>query len=176
MIELVKRNRRTKLPSHLRDWPSFIRYHMQSTGLKMTGLAQAAGINRSLIYRWLDDEGGILPEVKSVRAICKALDIDARDGLIAAGIFTARELRYGAEFMDITVFTDLELASETMRRMQRHLPTGGAEVELVLADEVGVHAGPGLEEDVVIMHSVTDDGVNNHQHHNGSTSAGAGGA
>lgn len=171
MIQLMKRRTFTQeLPPELGSWQAFIRHHMQITGLKMSPLARAIGVNRSLVYRWLDGEGA-QPEVKSVRAVCRALGVDAREGLIAAGHFDADELRYGA-YSDIQHFSDIELLNDLLRRMHRHLPHGGGgEIRLVLSDEVLQSAGSGYEDDVVVMRPVADDGHANHHQRDGSTSS-----
>jgi hypothetical protein len=168
--------RRHTRPQHLTSWKEFILYHLKVNGLKPNQLAVASGLNRSLFYRWLDQKNGdgARPEVGSVQAVCQALDVDAREGLIAAGYFEPAQLRYGSGFVDIRQFTDLEVANDLWRRMQRHLPNGDSLLSLVLADEVVQNAGSGFEEDVVVMHSVADDGQNNHHRHNGSSNAGAG--
>jgi transcriptional regulator with XRE-family HTH domain len=171
MIELMKK--RPTRPQHLLSWKAFIQYHLRVNGLKPNQLAVASGLNRSLFYRWLDEKNGdgAQPEVKSVQAVCQALDVDAREGLIAAGYFEPAQLRYGSAFVDIAQFTDLEVLGDLMRRMQRHLPNGDNALTLVLADEIIQNAGSGFEEDVVVMHTVADDG---HNHHHNGSNAGAG--
>ena len=174
MIGLMKK-RHTR-PPELQSWKAFIQFHLKNNGLKPNQLAVASGLNRSLFYRWLDSNGdGAQPQVESIRAVCAALDVDAREGLIAAGYFTEAQLRYGSAYVDLNQFTDLEMLSDLMRRMQRHLPNGDSALTLMLADEVIQNAGSGFEEDVVVMRSVSDDGHNNHHHpHSNGSTAGAG--
>jgi hypothetical protein len=65
---------------------------------------------------------GTQPTIETIRAICDALHRDIREGLVAAGLFTAKELklREPVAGLDFTTVTDEELLAEVMRRMKRH--------------------------------------------------------
>ena len=49
--------------------------------------------DRSLVGRWVRE--GSQPTIDSIRAVCAAFRRDIREGLIAAGRFTAEELKVG---------------------------------------------------------------------------------
>jgi transcriptional regulator with XRE-family HTH domain len=136
-------------------WPAFVQYFLKLTGWKGGTLATRAGIDRSLPGRWLNKENE--PKVESVRAVCRALGVDCREGLIAAGFFTAEDLGYGPN-SDIKLFSQRQLLGEVGRRMNRHLPTGpGAKLALVDETVLGNGNGNGYDEDLVVVRAVPDD-------------------
>jgi transcriptional regulator with XRE-family HTH domain len=134
-------------------WPAFIQYYLDLTGWKPGTLAARAGIDRSLPGRWLSMENG--PKIESIRQICRALGVDSREGLIAAGLFTAEDLGYGPN-SDIQLFSERQLLAELSRRMNRHLPHGPM-ANMTLVDETVVARGNGYHEDLVVVGPIPDD-------------------
>lgn len=134
-------------------WPAFIKFYLDLTGWKGGTLASRAGIDRSLPGRWLSKEND--PKVESVRQVCRALGVDCREGLIAAGFFTEQDLGYGPN-SDIKLFSERQLLAELSRRMNRHLPRGPG-ANLTLVDEAVIRTN-GHDEDCVLVQGVPDDG------------------
>lgn len=134
-------------------WPAFVQWYLDLTGWKGGTLASRAGIDRSLPGRWLSKEND--PKVESIKLVCRALGVDCREGLIAAGFFTEQDLGYGPN-SDIKLFSERQLLAELSRRMNRHLPRG-AQANLTLVDEAAVAQGGGYEEDLVVVPDIPDD-------------------
>lgn len=134
-------------------WPAFIQFYLDLTGWKGGTLAARAGIDRSLPGRWLSGENA--PKVESVRQICRALGVDCREGLIAAGFFTEKDLGYGPS-SDIRLFSERQILGELSRRMNLHRPQGPM-ANLQLVDETAVARGSGYEEDLVAVRDIPDD-------------------
>lgn len=123
-------------------WAHYVQTHLDSLGWTNSVLANAADIDRSLVGRWLD--GSTQPTIESVRAVCRALHRDIREGLVAAGIFTEDEMKVSAPAApDIRMISDEELLAEVGRRMARgRLRVAAAEVDVVdVGEQTGVDMG-----------------------------------
>jgi len=120
-------------------WAEYVQTHLDALGWSNATLAAAAGLDRSLIGRWLNE--GKLPSIESVRAVSRAFHRDIREGLIAAGYFTEDEMKVkAAQAPDIRLLDDDTLLDEVKRRMKRRGPAGprGYEVDgdATAADDV----------------------------------------
>lgn len=73
------------------DWPAFLDRYMGELGWGNLDLARASGIDRSQVSRWRNGEG--LPRNDKIRAVCSCLRLDIRYGIVAAGLFTAEEMK-----------------------------------------------------------------------------------
>jgi transcriptional regulator with XRE-family HTH domain len=107
-------------------WGRYLQKHLNLCGWSYGDLARAADMDRSQIGRYVRD--GTQPDIKSIRAICEALHRDIREGVVAAGFFTAAELKVAdpnTDRPDFTNVSDQELLAEVERRMQRHLAAMG---------------------------------------------------
>lgn len=81
-------------------------------------MARAANIDRSLIGRWLNE--GTQPSIESIRAVSRAFHRDIREGLVATGLFTDKELYIdGPAEPDMRLVDDDRLLNEVRRRMGR---------------------------------------------------------
>lgn len=99
-------------------WAEWVQQHLDALGWTNIDLARAAGIDRSLIGRWLND--GTRPTIESIRAVCRAFHRDIRQGLIMAGLFTEAEMQTSAPAApDVRLLGDEELLGEVRRRMRR---------------------------------------------------------
>jgi transcriptional regulator with XRE-family HTH domain len=73
------------------DWATFLKKQMTALGWDNLDLAEATGIDRSQVSRWLNREGR--PSPRSIRKVCAALKVDIRYGIVANGDYTAEEMR-----------------------------------------------------------------------------------
>lgn len=100
------------------DWASFLTYHLRELGWENTDLAEAIGIDRSQVSRWLRRES--FPREASIRAVCRALRVDIRYGIVAAGMFTAEEMKLKARPSNrelLRTYKSEELTDELLRRV-----------------------------------------------------------
>jgi transcriptional regulator with XRE-family HTH domain len=107
------------------DWATFLIKHMDALGWENKDLAQACGVDRSQVSRWVRREG--TPTCESIRRICHGLRLDIRYGIAAAGMFTPDELRLGSwstrDVLDACAPEDLTDA--LLRRVHTRNGTGG---------------------------------------------------
>lgn len=73
------------------DWSGFLEKHMETLGWDNLRLAAESNIDRSQVSRWLRGEGH--PRNDKIRSVCRALRLDVRYGIVAAGYFTPEEMR-----------------------------------------------------------------------------------
>ena len=98
-------------------WAAYVQMHLDALGWNNTDLAQAGHFDRSLVGRWLNE--GKQPSVESVRAVCKAIKRDIKEGLAAAGIVTEEEMAVQERQPDLRRVSDAKLLAEIGRRMAR---------------------------------------------------------
>ncbi len=75
-------------------WGRYVEETRSAIPMTVLELAQATGINKAVILRWAHSAGPVTPTNEAVRKVCAALGRPIREGLVAAGLFTAEEM-YG---------------------------------------------------------------------------------
>lgn len=111
-------NRLSIQPALSSDWPAFVGDVLAYQGWDNSALARRAGVDPSMVGRWLSGEN--LPTIESIRGVCRAAEVDIREGLIAAGLFTEVELSYVPDpEPDLSKVSDEALAAEGLKRMKR---------------------------------------------------------
>jgi transcriptional regulator with XRE-family HTH domain len=100
-------------------WANYLRHHLARLEWTNADLADAAGLDRSLVGRWINGEAQ--PTVTSVRKVCKAIRRDIREGLEESGLLTRAELRRTGDTgkLELNMFNDDELLDEMRRRLIR---------------------------------------------------------
>lgn len=104
-------------------WAEFLAKHLHELAWENLDLAKATGLDRSQVSRWLRHEGQPTPD--SIRKVCKAFGVDIRRGIVAAGLFTADEMKLRSRPSNrelLSTCTAQELAAAVLDRM-----TGGGE-------------------------------------------------
>ena len=118
-----------RVPDDDGGWSAFIEAALANLGWSNGVLADAVGVHQTLIGRWI--KGTAHPSVESVRKVCEVLNCDIRDGLIAAGLLTRRELRMvkvGTTRPELEMFDDEELFFELHRRAKARKGRAGLEL------------------------------------------------
>lgn len=131
------------VPNASTGWATWLQMHLDALGWNNTDLGQHGGFDRSMVGRWLNE--GKQPTVESVRAVCRALKRDIKEGLVAAGIVTEAEMGTPPRLLviDLRRVNDRDLLLEVGRRMTR----GHTGDYTVLEDSLGeVLQAPGQPE------------------------------
>lgn len=90
-------------------------YFLRATGARsVRAMATETGIEQTTLNRQL--KGTVA--VETVVALCRAYDLDIADTFVAVGFITDAEADKLGARIGISVFTDLELAREIVRRIE----------------------------------------------------------
>ncbi|TFC92080.1 MULTISPECIES: helix-turn-helix transcriptional regulator [Cryobacterium] len=99
------------------DWPQYLRTITDNAA--GARIAERAGIPESTISRWL--AGKVEPRPRQVVEVARAYDVHPLQALIAAGYLDDGDMDLPmvmAPQLQLREFTDLELARETIRRIE----------------------------------------------------------
>lgn len=93
-------------------------YFQRATGARsLRAMATATGVEQSTLNRQLTGKTGLTVEM--VVAICRTYELDLADTFVDVGFITEAEAeRLGAR-IGLSVYTDLELAREIVRRIEQ---------------------------------------------------------
>ncbi|MFJ3030990.1 helix-turn-helix domain-containing protein [Rothia terrae] len=94
----------------------FETYLLEATGMNLTQIAKASGIQQSKLSRQLN--GGTRLSMETVRDIARGTSLDLLDLLKASGFITELEMLRLRRTPNLTVVPDEALAKEILRRMK----------------------------------------------------------
>jgi transcriptional regulator with XRE-family HTH domain len=136
-------------------WADYLKSHLARLEWTNAYLADSAGLDRSLVGRWINEEA--YPSVDSVRKVCRAIRRDIREGLEASGLLTRAELRRTGDTgkLELNMFDDDELLEEVRHRLTRVPGTRIIEHETAtVAEASGADSAAWTEQDAPDSHDV----------------------